>query len=74
MNLRASRRRSLTKAMTYRVIIVCLDFFVVYLLTGKVTTATTFMIVSNIYTSVGYFLHERIWAGIKWGMEPSAGQ
>jgi uncharacterized membrane protein len=70
MNLRASRRRSLTKAITYRVIIVCLDFLVVYLLTGKVTTATTFMIVSNIYTSVGYFLHERIWAGIKWGLEP----
>lgn len=70
MNLRASRRRSLTKAITYRAIIVCLDFLAVYLLTGKVATATTFMIVSNIYTSVGYFLHERIWANIKWGMEP----
>ena len=70
MNLRASRRRSLTKAITYRSIIVCLDFLAVYLLTGKVATATTFMIVSNIYTSVGYFLHERIWANIKWGMEP----
>jgi len=69
MNLRASRRRSLTKAITYRAIIVCLDFIAVYLLTGKLTTATTFMIVSNVYTSVGYFLHERIWAGIKWGME-----
>jgi uncharacterized membrane protein len=70
MNLRASTRRSLTKAITYRFVIVCLDFLVVYLLTGRLTTATTFMIVSNIYTSVGYFLHERIWAGIKWGMEP----
>jgi uncharacterized membrane protein len=69
MNLRASRRRSLTKAITYRAIIVCLDFIAVYLLTGKVATATTFMIVSNIYTSVGYFPHERIWANIKWGME-----
>ena len=73
MNLRASRRRSLTKAITYRVVIVCLDFLAVYLLTGKVATATTFMIVSNIYTSVGYFLHERIWANIKWGMEPPVG-
>jgi uncharacterized membrane protein len=70
MNLRASKKRSFTKAITYRAIIVCLDFLTVYLLTGKVTTATTFMIVSNIYTSVGYFLHERIWANIKWGMEP----
>jgi uncharacterized membrane protein len=33
-------------------------------------TAAAFMIVSNIYTTVAYFLHERVWAGIKWGMEP----
>ncbi len=48
------------------VIIVCLDFVAIYLLTG---TAAAFMIVSNIYTTVGYFLHERVWAGITWGME-----
>jgi uncharacterized membrane protein len=29
------------------------------------------MIVSNIYTSVGYILHERIWARIRWGTESS---
>ena len=69
MTSRASRKRSIVKAVTYRVIIVCLDFLVIYLLTGKVVTATTFMIVSNIYTSVGYFLHERLWARIPWGME-----
>jgi uncharacterized membrane protein len=70
MNIHASRKRSVTKAITYRSIIVCLDFLVVYLLTGKVATATIFMIVSNIYTSIAYFLHERVWAGVKWGMEP----
>lgn len=69
MNNRASRKRSIVKAVTYRGIIVCLDFLAVYLLTGKISTATTFMIVSNIYTSVGYFLHERVWAKISWGME-----
>ena len=26
------------------------------------------MIVSNIYTTAAYFLHERVWAGIKWGV------
>ena len=72
MNNRASRKRSIIKAVTYRSIIVCLDFLAVYLLTGKVATATTFMIVSNIYTSVGYFLHERVWAKISWGMEPQS--
>jgi uncharacterized membrane protein len=70
MQSRASRKRSVVKAITYRGIIVCLDFLVIYLLTGKVETAAVFMIVSNIYTTVAYFFHERVWAGIRWGIEP----
>ena len=70
MKNRASRKRSVVKAITYRVIIVCLDFLVIYLLTGKVVTAAAFMIVSNVYTTIGYFLHERVWAGSTWGIEP----
>jgi uncharacterized membrane protein len=72
MNNRASRKRSVVKAITYRGIIVVLDFVVIYLLTGKVATAAGFMIISNIYTTVAYFLHERVWSGIKWGLNPQA--
>jgi len=68
MNSGESKKRSLVKAISYRAIIVCLDFLAIYLLTGKVSTATTFMIISNLYTTVGYFVHERVWAGIKWGL------
>ncbi len=68
MNTTASRRRSIVKAITYRAIIVCLDFIVIYLLTRKLEMAVGFMVVSNIYTTLGYFLHERIWAHIRWGM------
>jgi len=67
-----TRKRSLVKAITYRIVIVCLDFLVVYVLTKKTEVALGFMIISNIYTSVGYFLHERIWARIRWGTEPRA--
>jgi uncharacterized membrane protein len=65
-----TRKRSIVKALTYRVVIVCLDFIAIYLFTGKVEVALGFMIVSNFYTTVGYFLHERIWARIRWGTEP----
>ncbi len=68
----ATRKRSIVKAITYRVFIVCLDFLVIYLLTGKVDVALGFMVVSNIYTTVGYFVHERIWARIAWGLEKEA--
>jgi uncharacterized membrane protein len=67
----ATSKRSLVKAITYRVVIVCLDFVVVYVLTKKTDVALGFMIISNIYTSLGYFLHERIWARIRWGTGPS---
>ena len=44
---RSSRKRSFVKAITYRGIIICLDFLVIYVLTGKVTTAAAFMIVTT---------------------------
>jgi uncharacterized membrane protein len=69
MATRPSRKRSIVKALTYRVFIICLDFVVIYLLTGKAKVAAGFMIVSNIYTTVGYVLHERIWARVRWGVE-----
>lgn len=65
----SSTKRSVVKAITYRSVIICLDFLAIYLFTHKVEVALGFMIVSNIYTTVGYFLHERIWARIRWGTE-----
>ena len=62
-------RRSIVKAMSYRAVIICLDFLVIYLFTHKVDVALGFMIVSNIYTTVAYVLHERVWARIRWGTE-----
>jgi uncharacterized membrane protein len=69
MGTRSSRKRSIIKAITYRAFVICLDFVVIYLLTGKATVAVGFMVVSNIYTTAGYVLHERIWARIRWGIE-----
>jgi uncharacterized membrane protein len=63
----SSPKSSIVKALTYRVFIVCLDFAVIYLFTHKVQVALGFVIVSNLYTTVGYFLHERLWARIEWG-------
>jgi len=65
-------KRSVVKALTYRAFIICLDFTAIYLFTHKVEVALGFMLVSNLYTTVGYFLHERLWARIRWGTEPRA--
>ena len=62
-------RRSVVKAVTYRLLIMCLDFATIYLFTGALTVAFGFMIASNVYTTVAYFAHERLWARVKWGVE-----
>jgi uncharacterized membrane protein len=64
-----SRLRSVTKTITYRILIMLLDFITIYLFTGAVRVAFGFMIVSNLYTTIGYLLHERIWARIAWGIQ-----
>ena len=60
-------RRSIAKTISYRVVILVLDFVAIYLFTGQIKVAFGFMIVSNIYTTLGYFVHERIWDRIAWG-------
>lgn len=59
--------RSIVKTVTYRVVILILDFTSIYIFTGQVKVALGFMIVSNIYSTLGFFFHERIWDKIKWG-------
>ena len=59
--------RSIVKTISYRLIILILDFVSIYLFTGQIKVAFGFMVVSNIYTTIGYFFHERIWDKIKWG-------
>jgi len=60
-------RRSIYKTISYRVIIIILDFTTLYLFTGKLKVALGFTIISNLYTTIAYFFHERLWDKIKWG-------
>jgi adenylylsulfate kinase len=60
-------KRTLVKTISYRVIILILDFTSIYIFTGKLNIALGFTIVSNVYTTLGYFFHERIWDKVKWG-------
>jgi uncharacterized membrane protein len=67
MSTKEKATRSLAKAISYRILIIILDFTVIYLLTRRFDIAFGFMIISNVYTTIAYFIHERIWNKIKWG-------
>jgi len=60
-------KRSIVKTVSYRLVILLLDFGSIYLFTRQLKIAVGFMVISNVYTTIGYFLHERIWEKIRWG-------
>ena len=60
-------KRLLVKTVSYRTLIIILDFGTLYLFTGKMKVAVGFTIVSNVYTTIAYFFHERIWDKVRWG-------
>lgn len=59
--------RSAAKTLSYRVLVMTLDFAAVYLATRKTTLALGFTVASSLYTTAAYLLHERIWGRIGWG-------
>ena len=67
-------KQPLLEATTYCLVIVSLDLLAVYLLTGNTALALEFIVVSNLYTPISYFLHERIWAHGAWGKHPTRSQ
>ena len=60
-------KRSITKALTFRTIILCSDGLIVYAITHRYDVALGVIILSNIASTVIYFLHERLWNHIYWG-------
>ncbi|MCE9630310.1 MAG: DUF2061 domain-containing protein [Planctomycetia bacterium] len=48
-----------------------LDFATIYFLTGAPGVSLGFVIASNVYTTLAYIGHERLWAHVQWGMRGS---
>ncbi|HVO96844.1 MAG TPA: DUF2061 domain-containing protein [Bryobacteraceae bacterium] len=60
-------KRSLVKAITFRILILCSDAVVIFLITRRWDTTAGLVIATNFASTSLYFLHERIWSRIKWG-------
>jgi adenylylsulfate kinase len=61
--------RSITKAVTFRVLIIILDFIVIYLFTKRLDLTLGVIIVSNFSSTIAYFAHERVWNRVHWGKD-----
>lgn len=60
-------KRSLVKAVTYRTIILIADGFIIFALTHRYDLALGVVLISNVSSTILYFVHERIWNHIEWG-------
>lgn len=56
-----SNKRSLIKAITFRLLVVISDFLVIYFITHKIELTLGIIIITNIPRTALYFIHERIW-------------
>lgn len=62
--------RSVAKAITYRIFSLAVDFTVAYLFLHDVVSSISIVLIVNAYSTVLYYLHERMWAHIHWGRTP----
>jgi len=63
------KRRSILKAMSWRIIGTIDTFLISYLITGKIKFAISISGIELLTKFSLYFMHERIWNRIKFGKE-----
>ncbi len=59
--------RSLVKAITFRIVIIIADFIVFFVITGRYMVTLELVVISNIVSTILYFLHERVWNLVPFG-------
>jgi len=62
-----TRKRSVAKSISWRLICILVSILTSFLLTGKWDIAVAIGTVYNVITMILYYFHERIWNMLKWG-------
>jgi uncharacterized membrane protein len=62
-----SKKRSLAKSFTWRIIAIVSTFVIGYFMTGSIAFATSLTLISNGINFVLYYVHERVWLKVEWG-------
>ena len=64
-----SRKRSLTKTMSWRIVATTVTMLVSFLWLGEWTSAIALAITANVIKGMLYYIHERGWNKIDFGRE-----
>jgi uncharacterized membrane protein len=63
------RRRHLAKAISYRFFGSLVTAIVVFLLTNDLNITLAFFAIESVGKIVLYYVHERVWYHVSWGIE-----
>ena len=70
---REAHSRSLAKAISWRILGSVDTFLLSWLFTSSVKAAGAIALSEVLTKMVLYYLHERAWSGVGWGMKPAPG-
>lgn len=65
--LMATKKRSLLKSMTWRLVAIVSTLLIGYWLTRSWEFALSLTVVSNVINFILYYVHERVWLQVDWG-------
>lgn len=66
------RRRHLAKAVTYRVFGSAATAGIAFVVSGSVQIGAVVGVADSVSKIILYYVHERIWYRIRWGVKPGA--
>jgi adenylylsulfate kinase len=67
VKFKETKKRSIIKSVTFRIAVILADLVVIYILTRRIDTTITLTVLTNIASTILYFIHERAWDGVSWG-------
>lgn len=63
-----SHHRTVLKTISWRIISLMLTFFICWIVTGSTIFAVSISVIDTFVKVVTYYLHERTWANVRWGV------
>ena len=63
-----TKKRTLAKAATWQVLGLMVMTLIGFFMTGSVAEGGAYAMITATIGFVTFFLHERVWAGIGWGL------
>lgn len=65
------RLRAIVKTLCYRLFMVVITIAVAWLITGSSADAVSIGVITNVVKTGTYYLYERMWDHITWGIDPN---